>query len=168
MASCGLSWLLLLGEPNCPLAINSACICLILLPRFSNDIRIRTNPPHLAGEKFASKAVNCIDANTFEPTLYNLQFWGIMSAYEYGRASGARAWMYGGMAIRYVPVERFCYETQGPIMNFCGLQYRICLELGLNKEETLSEPMRDPNGKIDTLAMALRRRIFWSCFSIDK
>lgn len=28
--------------------------------------------------------------------------------------------------------------------------------------------MRDPEGKIDTLAMALRRRIFWSCFSIDK
>lgn len=45
---------------------------------------------------------------------------------------------------------------------------RICLELGLNKEETLREPMRDPDGNIDTLAMALRRRIFWSCFSIDK
>ena len=61
-----------------------------------------TNPPHLAGDKFASKAMACIDANTFEPALYNLQFWGIMSAYEYGRASGARAWMYGGMAIRQV------------------------------------------------------------------
>jgi hypothetical protein len=68
--------------------------------RFSDDSRVITKPPHLAGDKFASKAIACINANTFEPTLYNLQFWGIMSAYEYGRASGARAWMYGGMAIR--------------------------------------------------------------------
>ncbi|CAM0139515.1 unnamed protein product [Umbelopsis sp. WA50703] len=117
---------------------------LAIAVRFSNDSRMMTSPPHLAGEEFASKALACIDSNTFEPTLYNLQFWGIISAFEYGRASGARAWMYGGMAIR------------------------ICLELGLNKEETLRTPMRDPEGKIDTLAMALRRRIFWSCFSIDK
>ncbi|KAI8575135.1 hypothetical protein K450DRAFT_263215 [Umbelopsis ramanniana AG] len=117
---------------------------LAVAARFSDDSRVTTNPPHLAGDKFASKAIACIDANTFEPTLYNLQFWGIMSAYEYGRASGARAWMYGGMAIR------------------------ISLELGLNKEETLSEPMRAPDGKVDELAMALRRRIFWSTYSIDK
>jgi hypothetical protein len=42
------------------------------------------------------------------------------------------------------------------------------LELGLNKEENLSEPMRGPDGKVDELAMALRRRIFWSTYSIDK
>ncbi|KAH8556746.1 fungal-specific transcription factor domain-containing protein [Umbelopsis sp. PMI_123] len=112
--------------------------------RFSKDSRIKTSPPHLASDRFASRAISCIDANTFEPTLYNLQFWGIMSSYEYGRASGARAWMYGGMAIR------------------------ICLELGMNKEETLSEPMYGPDGKVDELAMALRRRIFWSTYSIDK
>jgi hypothetical protein len=38
----------------------------------------------------------------------------------------------------------------------------------MNKEETLSEPMYGPDGKVDELAMALRRRIFWSTYSIDK
>lgn len=45
---------------------------------------------------------------------------------------------------------------------------RFCQELGLNKEETLSTPILAKDGTIDTTAMALKRRIFWSCFCIDK
>lgn len=81
---------------------------------------MRTSPPHLAGEEFASKALACIDSNTFEPTLYNLQFWGIISAFEYGRASGARAWMYGGMAIRYV-----CYSKR---QSCCKMLSRLLIQ----------------------------------------
>lgn len=55
-----------------------------------------------------------------------------------------RAWTYGGIAVR------------------------MCQELGLHKEETLKAPITAPDGTLDYVAMALRRRIFWSCFCIDK
>ncbi|KAG1438643.1 hypothetical protein G6F56_012575 [Rhizopus delemar] len=57
--------------------------------RFSDHPSIRTNPPYLACERFASKALSLVDANILQPTLANIQFWGIMSCLEYGRASGA-------------------------------------------------------------------------------
>ncbi|KAI8076676.1 fungal-specific transcription factor domain-containing protein [Gilbertella persicaria] len=112
--------------------------------RFSNDPAIRTNPPYLAGERFAEKALSLVDAEMLQPTLANIQFWGIMSCLEYGRASGSKSWIYGGLAIRF------------------------CQELELHKEETISIPILDKDGSIDTVAMALRRRIFWSCLSLDK
>jgi hypothetical protein len=55
-----------------------------------------------------------------------------------------RAWIYGGIAVR------------------------LCQELGINKEEVLKTPIKAPDGSTDYLGMALRRRIFWSCFCIDK
>lgn len=55
-----------------------------------------------------------------------------------------RAWIYGGIAVR------------------------ICQELGLDREETLKTPILTKCGTIDYVAMALRRRIFWSCLCIDK
>lgn len=55
-----------------------------------------------------------------------------------------RAWTYGGVAVR------------------------MCQELTLHKEETLKVPITAPDGTVDYVAMALRRRIFWSCFCIDK
>jgi hypothetical protein len=45
---------------------------------------------------------------------------------------------------------------------------RFCQELGYYKEETLSVPILAEDGSIDTIAMALRRRVFWSCLCIDK
>ena len=54
------------------------------------------------------------------------------------------------------------------IPNLSFIQIRFCQELGLNKEETLSTPILSKDGTIDTVAMALRRRIFWSCVGIDK
>lgn len=44
----------------------------------------------------------------------------------------------------------------------------MCQELTLHKEETLKTPITAPDGTVDYVAMALRRRIFWSCFCIDK
>ncbi|CEP15564.1 hypothetical protein [Parasitella parasitica] len=112
--------------------------------RFSDHPSIKTDPPYWAGEKFAMKATSLINATLLEPTIPNLQFWGIMSCLEYGRASGSKAWIYGGIAVR------------------------ICQELGLNKEETLKSPILAVDGSIDYVAMALRRRIFWSTLCIDK
>ncbi|KAI8147932.1 fungal-specific transcription factor domain-containing protein [Fennellomyces sp. T-0311] len=112
--------------------------------RFSDHPSIRADPPYWAGERFAIKATSLIDATMLEPTIPNLQFWGIMACLEYGRASGSRAWIYGGLAVR------------------------ICQELGLNREETLSSPILKKDGSVDTAAMALRRRIFWSCYCLDK
>ncbi|GAN11473.1 conserved hypothetical protein [Mucor ambiguus] len=112
--------------------------------RFSDHPNIKTDPPYWAGEKFAMKATSLINATLLEPTIPNLQFWGIMSCLEYGRASGSKAWIYGGIAVR------------------------ICQELGLNKEETLATPILAVDGSIDHVAMALRRRIFWSTLCIDK
>ncbi|KAI7884277.1 hypothetical protein K492DRAFT_174190 [Lichtheimia hyalospora FSU 10163] len=112
--------------------------------RFSEHPLMKVDPPYWAAERFAAKASSLVDITMLEPTIPNLQFWGIMACLEYGRGSGARAWMYGGLAIR------------------------ICHELGLNKEETLSEPIKRNDGTIDAAAMALRRRIFWSCFALDK
>ncbi|KAI9487962.1 fungal-specific transcription factor domain-containing protein [Zychaea mexicana] len=112
--------------------------------RYSDDPSIKTDPPYWAGERFAAKATSLIDASMLEPTLPNLQFWGIMACLEYGRASGSKAWIYTGLAVRF------------------------CQELGLNKEETLSTPILSKDGTIDTVAMSLRRRIFWSCYGIDK
>ncbi|KAI8384051.1 fungal-specific transcription factor domain-containing protein [Blakeslea trispora] len=112
--------------------------------RFSNDPTIRTNPPYLAGEQYAEKAISLVDADMLQPTLTNIQFWGIMSCLEYGRASGSKSWIYGGLAIRF------------------------CQELGLYKEEVMSTPILSKDGSIDTIAMSLRRRVFWSCFCIDK
>ncbi|EIE82732.1 hypothetical protein RO3G_07437 [Rhizopus delemar RA 99-880] len=112
--------------------------------RFSDHPSIKTDPPYWAGEKFAEKATSLINASLLEPTIPNLQFWGIMSCLEYGRASGSKAWTYGGVAVR------------------------MCQELTLHKEETLKVPITAPDGTVDYVAMALRRRIFWSCFCIDK
>ncbi|KAI8063387.1 fungal-specific transcription factor domain-containing protein [Gilbertella persicaria] len=111
--------------------------------RFSDHPSIKTDPPYWAGEKFATKATQSINASLLEPTIPNLQFWGIMSCLEYGRASGSKAWTYGGIAVR------------------------ICQELGLNKESVLRTPILS-EGTVDYVAMALRRRIFWSCLCIDK
>ena len=58
----------------------------------------------------------------------------------------------------------FLYLT----FSFLFFLIRFCQELGLNKEETLSTPILSKDGTIDTVAMALRRRIFWSCVGIDK
>jgi hypothetical protein len=44
----------------------------------------------LAGERFAEKALSLVDADTLQPNLENIQFWGIMSCLEYGRASGSK------------------------------------------------------------------------------
>ncbi|KAI9482541.1 hypothetical protein BDB00DRAFT_879118 [Zychaea mexicana] len=107
-------------------------------------IGARTDPPYWAGERFAVKATSLIDATMLEATIPNLQFWGNMACLEYGRASGSRAWIYGGLAVR------------------------ICQELGLNREETLSAPILKKDGSVDTAAMALRRRIFWSSYCLDK
>ncbi|KAG1166961.1 hypothetical protein G6F36_012747 [Rhizopus arrhizus] len=112
--------------------------------RFSDHPSIKTDPPYLASEKFALKANSLINASLLEPTLPNIQFWGIMSCLEYGSASGSKAWIYGGIAVR------------------------LCQELGINKEEVLKTPIKAPDGSTDYLGMALRRRIFWSCFCIDK
>ncbi|KAG0164650.1 hypothetical protein DFQ28_009634, partial [Apophysomyces sp. BC1034] len=112
--------------------------------RFSEHQSIKTDPPYWAGERFAMRATSMINASLLEPTIANLQFWGIMACLEYGRASGAKAWVYGGLAVR------------------------ICQELGMNKEETLSAPILNKDGIVDTVAMALRRRVFWSCLCIDK
>ncbi|KAI8067089.1 fungal-specific transcription factor domain-containing protein [Gongronella butleri] len=112
--------------------------------RFSTHPAIRTDPPYWAGEKFARKAGSLINANLLEPTVPNLQFWGIMACLEYGRAAGARAWIYGGMACR------------------------ICFELGLHKEETHHIPIYTKSGSMDKIAMLMRRRLFWSCVNIDK
>ncbi|KAI7890479.1 uncharacterized protein EV154DRAFT_538351 [Mucor mucedo] len=67
-----------------------------------------------------------------------------MSCLEYGHASGSKSWIYGGLAVRF------------------------CQELGYYKEETMRVPILADDGSIDTVAMALRRRVFWSCLSIDK
>ncbi|CEP09646.1 hypothetical protein [Parasitella parasitica] len=112
--------------------------------RFSENPSIRTNPPYLAGERFAEKALSLVDADTLQPNLENIQFWGIMSCLEYGRASGSKSWIYGGLAVRF------------------------CQELGYYKEDVLNHPIVSEDGSIDTIAMALRRRVFWSCFGIDK
>ncbi|KAG1440639.1 hypothetical protein G6F56_011839 [Rhizopus delemar] len=45
---------------------------------------------------------------------------------------------------------------------------RFCQELGYHKEKVLSSPILAKDGSVDALAMALRRRVFWSCFMIDK
>ncbi|KAL7322850.1 hypothetical protein PS15p_210826 [Mucor circinelloides] len=112
--------------------------------RFSDNPSIKTNPPYLAGERFAEKALSLVDADTLQPNLENIQFWGIMSCLEYGCASGSKSWIYGGLAVRF------------------------CQELGYYKEDTLSLPIVSQDGSIDTVAMALRRRVFWSCFCLDK
>ncbi|OAD77566.1 Zn(2)-C6 fungal-specific transcription factor [Phycomyces blakesleeanus NRRL 1555(-)] len=111
--------------------------------RFSEHPNVKTDPPYLAGEKFAVKAASLINSDLFEPTLENLQFWGIMACLEYGRASGSRSWIYGSLAMRF------------------------CQELGLHKEDTLNEPILASDGSVDAVAMALRRRVFWSCLCID-
>ncbi|KAF7724416.1 hypothetical protein EC973_001080 [Apophysomyces ossiformis] len=112
--------------------------------RFSDHPSIKTIPPYLAGERFALKATSLIDATLMEPTMPNLQFWGIMACLEYGRAAASRAWVYGNLAVRF------------------------CQEMGLNKEDTLTVPILKENGEVDTVAMALRRRVYWSCICIDK
>jgi hypothetical protein len=58
--------------------------------RFSDHPAIRTNPPYLAGERFAEKALSYVNADLLQPSLENTQFWGIMSCLEYGRASGSK------------------------------------------------------------------------------
>ncbi|KAL0146196.1 Zn(2)-C6 fungal-specific transcription factor [Mucor lusitanicus] len=112
--------------------------------RFSDNPSIKTSPPYLAGERFAEKALSLVDADTLQPNLENIQFWGIMSCLEYGRASGSKSWIYGGLAVRF------------------------CQELGYYKEDALGLPIVSEDGSIDTVAMALRRRVFWSCFCLDK
>ncbi|KAG0744736.1 hypothetical protein G6F57_009476 [Rhizopus arrhizus] len=112
--------------------------------RFSDHPSVRTNPPYSACERFANKALSLVDARTLQPTVANIQFWGIMSCVEYGRASGSMSWVYGGLAMRF------------------------CQELGYHKEEVLSAPILAEDGSVDAVAIAVRRRVFWSCLLLDK
>ncbi|CEJ00562.1 hypothetical protein RMCBS344292_14615 [Rhizopus microsporus] len=112
--------------------------------RFSDHPSIRTDPPYLACERFAKKALSLVDASTLQPTMSNIQFWGIMSFVEYGRASGSMSWVYGGLAVRF------------------------CQELGYHKEEIQSTPIVGKDGSVNAFEMAMRRRIYWSCLILDK
>jgi hypothetical protein len=83
------SWRLALGK--CLLLLHTQHKSNVSDPnRFSENPSIRTNPPYLAGDRFAEKALSLVDSNTLQPTLENIQFWGIMSCLEYGRASGSK------------------------------------------------------------------------------
>ncbi|ORZ01297.1 fungal-specific transcription factor domain-domain-containing protein [Syncephalastrum racemosum] len=112
--------------------------------RFSDHPSLATDPPYWAGEKFAVRASSFIGSSTLEANIPNLQFWVIMGCLEFGRASGAKAWMYSGIALR------------------------MCEELGFNKEETLQVPVLRSDGSVDPIRTALRRRIYWCCVCIDK
>lgn len=112
--------------------------------RFSSHSSIHINSPYLAGEEFVKRALSLVNNNMLQPTMANIQFWGIMSCVEYGRASGSMSWIYADIAIR------------------------LCRELSYHKEEILSTAIHTEDGSIDAVAMAMRRRIFWSCFMLDK
>ncbi|KAG1491598.1 hypothetical protein G6F46_010329 [Rhizopus delemar] len=112
--------------------------------RFSSHSSIHMSSPYLAEEEFVKKALSLVDNNMLRPTVANIQFWGIMSCVEYGRASGSMSWIYADIAIR------------------------LCRELGYHKEEILSTVIHTEDGSIDAVAMAMRRRMFWSCFILDK
>lgn len=84
----GLLWLLVQGK-LCILNRNNARH-LLVISRFSDHPLIKVDPPYWAGERFAVKASSLVDITMLEPTIPNLQFWGIMACLEYGRASGAR------------------------------------------------------------------------------
>lgn len=45
---------------------------------------------------------------------------------------------------------------------------RFCQELGYHKEEVLSAPILAEDGSVDGVAIAMRRRVFWSCLLLDK
>lgn len=49
----------------------------------------------------------------------------------------------------------------------CIVFDRFCQELELHKEEVLSTPIMTEDGTVDVVAMATRRRIFWSIVCID-
>lgn len=66
------------------------------------------------------------------------------------------------------PIHSYHYMIPFRAWTFGGIAVRICQELGLHKEETLKTPILSSDGTIDYVAMALRRRIFWSCLCIDK
>jgi hypothetical protein len=57
--------------------------------RFSSHSSIHISSPYLAGEEFVKRALSLVDNNMLQPTMANIQFWGIMSCVEYGRASGS-------------------------------------------------------------------------------
>lgn len=134
-----------------------------LLDRFSDHPMIKTDPPYWAGEGFANRATALIDASLLEPSIPNLQFWGIMACVEYGRASGSR--LVCDMIYNYRKIPK---QIAGRAWIYGGIAARICQDLGLNKEETLRLPIHRKDDSVDTVAMALRRRIFWSCICIDK
>lgn len=111
--------------------------------RYCKHPGILSDPPYLVSQRFASKAKSLIDDTLLEPTLENIQFWGIMACLEYGHGQASKAWTYVEIAVRF------------------------CQELELHKEETLSTPIIAEDGTVDLIAMATRRRIFWSIVCID-
>lgn len=84
----GVSWPLVLGRER--KTLSTWYSSLFFNHRFSDHPEIKTDPPYWAGEKFARKAGSMISNDLLEPTVPNLQFWGVMACLEYGRAAGSR------------------------------------------------------------------------------
>ncbi|KAI7879085.1 hypothetical protein K492DRAFT_115722, partial [Lichtheimia hyalospora FSU 10163] len=118
--------------------------------RYCKHPGILSDPPSQVSEQFASKAKSLIDDTLLEPTLENIQFWGIMACLEYGHGRASKQFNVGN----------------GWIHIQCVFN-RFCQELELHKEETLSTPIIGQDGTVDVIAMATRRRIFWSIVCID-
>lgn len=79
-----------------------------------------------------------------EPTISNLQGLTLLCLHEYGCGRGPRSWMYGGMAIR------------------------MAMELGLNEDSDEDENGNDNYTLEKLMQQEIRRRLFWTIYSIDK
>lgn len=76
-----------------------------------------------------------------EPSLSNVQALTLLTLHEYGCGRGPRSWMYGGMTIR------------------------MAMELGLHEE---SDDAANENNAERLIQKEVRRRVFWTVFSIDQ
>ncbi|KAI9249273.1 fungal-specific transcription factor domain-containing protein [Sporodiniella umbellata] len=111
---------------------------------FADLPAIKMDLPYLTPESLIQKALGCINETNLIPNLTNIQFWVIMSFVEYARGSANMAWIYAGIAMRF------------------------CQELGFHKEKCQTEPAIALDGSFDSYTMAMRRKVFWCCFIIDK
>ena len=114
-------------------------ICAIAA-RFSQHPSLKTQHQSQAGDHFAARSRELIAAEFDKPTLSNVQTCLILALHEFGSGRGARAWMYGGIAMR------------------------MAVSLGLNVEVSAT----DSDQEFSFIEQEVRRRTFWSCFVMDR
>lgn len=112
--------------------------------RFSTHPKLKSEPPFLRGEAWASVARDIVMKRYDWPNITILTCLLLLGLHEFGTCFGGRSWALGGMAIR------------------------MAYALQLHKDLEFDPLKRNSKTQLSFIDREIRRRSMWSCFLMDR